>query len=424
MDVINEAWRPVKNLLGVQKVEDNVDYIMSDYVMRVNGATFNCLTGELVYGDLSREYLINNWYMFRDKETAQQISKKVRKIVFSLREAKKKQSTAYYTIYTTLECNANCFYCYEKKWEKSTMSVDTAKKVAEYILKDAGERDIAIEWFGGEPLCNIPAIDAIANSIPKMESAIVSNGLLVDDGVVKRAVEYWNLKKATISMDGVGDVYNKSKMFKTDAMNPYNVVMSNVGRLLDNGIDLTIRLLSGKHNIESIYELIDELTNRFMKYNNLTVEVLPLDQKNGGIGNQEKDELITYSKKSLRYREYPKSDSPTLPQRCRGNAVIFTPDGSIQVCPDDIEKNLVGDVNGDPKNNMQSIGEWRKYKADETERCINCSLFPSCRLLLNCPMIPLDWNPYECYYNKKHEVYLERLVRGYLERRGNYEGSI
>lgn len=424
MDVINEAWRPVRNLLGVQKIEEDVDYIMSDYIMKVNGATFNCLTGELVYGELSREYMINNWYMFRDKETAQQISKKVRSIVFSLREAKKKQSTAYYTIYTTLDCNANCFYCYEKQWNKSSMSVDTAKKVAEYILKDAGERDIAIEWFGGEPLCNIPAIDVVANVIPQMESAIVSNGLLFDDDVVKRAVEYWNLKKATISMDGVGEAYNKSKMFKDDTINPYEVVMSNIKRLLDCGIDLTIRLLSGKHNVKSIYELIDELTNRFLQYDNLAVEVLPLDKKNGGIDDQKKDELIAYSKKHLRYREYPKSDSPTLPQRCRGNAVIFTPDGNIQVCPDNIEKNLIGNVNISHKTNMLSIGEWRKYQADEIEDCINCSLFPSCRLLLKCPMVPLDWNPYECYYYKKHKAYLERLVWGYLERRDNYERSI
>ena len=61
-----------------------------------------------------------------------------------------------YVIFTTLDCNARCFYCYELKSKgKTPMSIETAEKVAKYIITHCPKgTEVSLDWFGGEPLFN------------------------------------------------------------------------------------------------------------------------------------------------------------------------------------------------------------------------------------------------------------------------------
>lgn len=48
-----------------------------------------------------------------------------------------------YTIFTTTDCNARCFYCYEKGIRRFTMTEATAADVAAYIIRSCGEKSNA-----------------------------------------------------------------------------------------------------------------------------------------------------------------------------------------------------------------------------------------------------------------------------------------
>lgn len=59
-----------------------------------------------------------------------------------------------YTIFTTTDCNARCFYCYEMGRSRIPMSAETAHKAAAYIAAHCGGEKVHLHWFGGEPLFN------------------------------------------------------------------------------------------------------------------------------------------------------------------------------------------------------------------------------------------------------------------------------
>jgi sulfatase maturation enzyme AslB (radical SAM superfamily) len=54
-----------------------------------------------------------------------------------------------FTIFTTMDCNARCFYCYEKGQPKISMTDEIAKDTADFILKTSSNTPVDIRWFGG-----------------------------------------------------------------------------------------------------------------------------------------------------------------------------------------------------------------------------------------------------------------------------------
>ena len=83
----------------------------------------------------------------------------VRLVLESLHQRPEHVTT--YHVFTTMDCNARCFYCYEKGRARPTMSVGTAHKTADYIVRHCGGNKVRLAWFGGEPLYNAQVIDLI-----------------------------------------------------------------------------------------------------------------------------------------------------------------------------------------------------------------------------------------------------------------------
>lgn len=173
-----------------------------------------------------------------------------------------------YTIFTTTDCNARCFYCYEMGRSRIPMSAETAHKAAAYIAAHCGGEKVHLHWFGGEPLFNKQVIDIICTDLTEKgivyESMMISNGYLFDGATVEQAVSHWKLKSVQITLDGTEEIYNRSKAFiYKDGQSPYQVVLANIQRLLDAGVSVHIRLNMDEHNADNLMELADELHERF-----------------------------------------------------------------------------------------------------------------------------------------------------------------
>ncbi|MEM2939677.1 MAG: 4Fe-4S cluster-binding domain-containing protein, partial [Candidatus Bathyarchaeia archaeon] len=74
-----------------------------------------------------------------------------------------------YVIVTTYNCNIECTYCYQRDIRiDSPMSIETANKVADFILSQRAEfntKDVHLTWYGGEPLLNMKAIVIIGERL-------------------------------------------------------------------------------------------------------------------------------------------------------------------------------------------------------------------------------------------------------------------
>ncbi len=161
-----------------------------------------------------------------------------------------------YTIFTTTDCNARCFYCFEKNAARIPMSPGSAEKTAGFIAGHCGGNEVSISWFGGEPLYNMEAIDIICRGLRErgipFNSKIVSNGYLFDREIIGRAKVDWELRSVQITLDGTEDVYNKAKAYIYKGVNAFRRVIGNIHLLLDAGIAVDIRLNIDTYNADNL----------------------------------------------------------------------------------------------------------------------------------------------------------------------------
>lgn len=184
------------------------------------------------------------------------------------------------TIAPTMECNARCYYCFEKGAKQGTMSIDTAEAVANFLIKNCTEKKLYIAWFGGEPLMASDIITYITKKILdaniELESTITTNGILINDDVIKN-IEFWKTKRVQITLDGIGDEYNKVKQYVIDVDNPFDRIIENIQLLIDNNICVHLRVNYLSTDYEKVKMCMDYLHDKFGKYDNLYLYGVPLD---------------------------------------------------------------------------------------------------------------------------------------------------
>ena len=159
--------------------------------------------------------------------------------------------TKLYRIWTTSGCNARCFYCFEKDIKVENLTDERADKVIEYITNNINEEDVVtIEWFGGEPLLNINAIEKITKAVKaecekknaKYNSLFISNGSLITPEIVDKMENEWNTKNIQITLDGSEEAYNKIKDYYNPEKHNFKNVVDNIMLFKDRKISVSIRL--------------------------------------------------------------------------------------------------------------------------------------------------------------------------------------
>ena len=328
-----------------------------------------------------------------------------------------------YTIFTTTDCNARCFYCYEMGRSRIPMSDETAHKAAAYIAAHCGGEKVHLHWFGGEPLFNKQVIDIICTDLTEKgivyESMIISNGYLFDGATVEQAVSHWKLKSVQITLDGTEKIYNRSKAFiYKDGKSPYQVVLANIQRLLDAGVSVHIRLNMDEHNADNLMELADELHERFGGKGKFSVYSHTLFEFAGNKANiraQEERRQLYQKQQRLRKKldDYGIGESYYLRQKLRirqcmadsGGSLTILPNGELGLCEHYSENNLVGHLDSEELDTavVQSFREcW-----EQTEDCKTCFYYPECIRLKKCAEYK------ECFPEMRDE-YREMLLGGML----------
>lgn len=334
-----------------------------------------------------------------------------------------------YTIYTTTDCNARCFYCYEMSGTRRTpMSADTASDVADFIINNCGSDPVHISWFGGEPLYNLSAIDIITEKLSENQiqfnSTMVSNGYLFDDDVVEKAKSNWNLNRVQITLDGTEDVYNRNKAYiYKDGISPFIKVTDNIERLLKSGIRVNIRLNMNLDNAPDLYKLIDFLDKRYSSDDKKILSVysaLITDSKTNLVVDkaavtQEQIKLNGYIE-SKGFLRSEKMSSKTKMNYCMADSdssVTITPEGKIGKCEHYFDSDFCGDIyNGIDKDKFKSWAEL----IPPIEECKTCPLYPKCQYPKCCPTKQHDCDEFDRQINMwkleksmryTHECYLQ-----------------
>ena len=295
-----------------------------------------------------------------------------------------------FTILPTSRCNARCFYCYEQGIPQKNMSRETAQSVADYIIRVSGGKKVRLGWFGGEPTLGADIISLICQRLREngvsYTSGIISNGLLLDDGMIHRAAEEWNLKHIQITLDGTEPVYQQVKNYKGNPVSPFRTVLEHIDAMLAQKLHVSIRINLGLHNVDDVRELITQLDRHFPERKYLTVYVHQIDNYYAVEDHIQLMEWTEALNRRLVKRSLQKL--PGLPQlrdhSCmadRADSVVINPDGQLGKCEHYVFEKLHGTIHSEEQD-KQLCSAWR-----ETVRfphCSSCPLYASCLRLKWC----------------------------------------
>ncbi len=375
---------------------------------------FHTLTCEMVLVDKGREDMSKDEYL-REHLFAVPESLNEKKLVEQYRALRKMVDTGdgedvstSYTIMTTTDCNARCFYCYEKGRSRIPMSEMTAMKVASLIERNYSKlpnakKEVGLRWFGGEPLYNCKVIDLICSQLDKssvpFKSNMISNGYLFDEDIVQRAVNFWKLQKVQITLDGTEAIYNRSKAFIYDgAASPYRRVVRNIGLLLDAGSKVSVRLNLGLHNADDLFALVRSLSDMYGNRNGFGCYAHVLFEESAGNGNvRQTDESrrLVYEKleqlESLMEDLGIRGKDASLPKEARqnwcmadnGKSLMIAPTGDIGLCEHYSEDHFISHIDSTDVVDEAMVAKFREQR-EEIGQCSNCPIYPQCIRLKMC----------------------------------------
>ncbi len=117
------------------------------------------------------------------------------------------------------DCNLRCKYCFADEGAyhnvREMMSLETAKKAIDFLLKNSGNRKVLeVDFFGGEPLMNLDVVkqtvyyakEEAAKLKKRFLFTTTTNGVLLDDDTIKFFNE--EMENVVLSLDGRKEVHD------------------------------------------------------------------------------------------------------------------------------------------------------------------------------------------------------------------------
>lgn len=251
-------------------------YIDSKNIV-MNMASMSCIQ----FNDLQFSSLKNNdlsVFSTEELETLKKLSfvgafTNERNFYNNLRKNTNRSNILGLSVLTTTNCNARCFYCYEKGLKSINMNEETIDKLCHFI-STYNPKKVIFGWFGGEPLVNTQPIDQLCEYCIKQqipyESTMISNGALIDK-YIDKIKGLWKIKRIQITLDGVGEKYNRTKNYLNASIDYFEKVIENIHKLLNNNILVSIRLNFNQDNYKDVLECIAFIHREFGNKENLKV---------------------------------------------------------------------------------------------------------------------------------------------------------
>lgn len=366
-----------------------------NYILEISGeyCVYNTLYGGIIVLDVdeyeilsngtavknsytdTEKFFIDNGFWIEDyvNETEQYL-----KVCKFMRERRHDYVNA--VIAVTTKCNARCFYCFEKGMIQKDMTIESANKVIAYLKSRYDiNKLLRITWYGGEPLMNQEIISYITKELRKVYSGysayMITNGLLFDDETIKKAVYDWKIGVVQITLDGTEEMYNLRKNYISCNESPFKKVISNIKKLTEYNVNVSIRLNIDDDNFSDVIQLLEFLRVEMAEIENLFIYPAVLTKNKFMSDSTPEERAMNYMERiftdfgdiidSERFIDAsPKVYACMLDDN---NAVSIGTDGNLYLCEHYIDKDKY------ICNEENSIN-----KPVITSECYNCKILPKC----------------------------------------------
>lgn len=349
--------------------------------------------------------LLERGYLYKDVYTEIFILKKLYKSTKKIINNKPKRIIFCPTYY----CNLNCVYCFEKGIN-STHSYFNDEKLNyffEFIKHNKLNID-SLELYGGEPLLSInqKIVEKVLTFAKnkKLNITIITNGTSLDDYLSLLRALRENIEMVQITLDGVRAINDKRRKFKTGE-GSFNIIIDNISKLLEIGINTNLRVNIDKKNVYNIPEFFEFIKSLGW------INKKNFDVKLALVRDHSKDESYFFPEKLLeiiiqQYNKNPELEKHfgfsafkqlrniigvlngienTTPRfiNCETNILellIFCPDGFIYTCPESIgiTKYAIGQFYPNFSYSNSVKNTWRTKNILSIKKCFNCKFAPIC----------------------------------------------
>lgn len=188
-------------------------------------------------------------------------------------------------IVPTIRCNLRCIYCHSEAasiTEGSQYDTDegTLKKTLEFIFKSPN-KDITIEFQGGEPLLNKPIIKKTLEYSEELNKkykknyklALVTNLIAMDEDFLNYLALHKDRISVCTSLDGPKEVHDMNRRFVNKDMGTYDYVTYWLKRFKEKGISIGLLMVTTKYSLPFWKEIVDE----YVKWGKGEIQLKPLD---------------------------------------------------------------------------------------------------------------------------------------------------
>lgn len=315
----------------------------------------------------------------------------------------------------TLECNAHCFYCFENGYRKGKMTIETADALIDFLAENWNGKKLGITWFGGEPLLAREIIDYVSSKLQERKinygCRITTNGSLFTKQLALKAKELWQVEKVQVTIDAVGDEYNRIKKYDKCYEDAFSTVIQNIETILWLGIHAKVRINFDPVEQNKALDVMNYLLERFEHSEYLKIYFAPIDADDEIVKNisNEFDEyeehpyisLIKFGRLHHLYRGFPDMEDDDSEEYEYDQHSILkklkiypSPINCYATCPNVFSIDPNGDIykchralgrkeyaSGNIKTGIEENNAYKFFCNTELtyDECKTCSILPICQ---------------------------------------------
>jgi len=306
-----------------------------------------------------------------------------KKVVFSNSEYR-------LTINPTLECNFNCWYCYEGHQE-GRMLQDVMEAVVNHIklkIEDKSLRFLQLDWFGGEPLLYFdevvyPLSKQIKQLVDEKQipfsNSATTNGYLINKERIDKFREI-GLNHFQITLDGNEATHNKIR-FEKNKEGSFKKIIENINLLAENAyFSVLLRINYTQKTLKDINEIIDLFSEKAKEKITVLFQQVWQDAIKEYVSVEENK--AEFEKRGFKIKKYETNSNFYVCYADKEQQAVINYDGKVHKCTarDFTEKNELGVLqqNGEIQWNIPKLSKRLAKATFENKYCLECNLLPVC----------------------------------------------
>ncbi len=347
------------------------------------------------------------------------------------------------TILPTFGCNLGCDYCFVGK-KKGAMDREKQDQIIEFVTERFSTQQfpsMTVDWFGGEPLLNLGAIEYLSRAFLDLCSRydtpytaqVITNGTMISD----RALEVMTnagVDRLQITLDGLREIHDQRRPSKLRVISSFEQTILGLGKVVGKFV-IRLRINVDKHNLPEAWQLLEFFKTQgwlgaetnFYPY---LARISPFTDACASVATEVctidefQETNIQWMKRLHEYGvpvafqglyQFPE---PKL-YNCGAignNGFIFNPNGEIHKCglAVDDSSEAIGKLGEELDANHANARKWKEWSPLDNPVCRSCEFLPSC--LGGCPRNQMQMREVQkkenCQYYQQHE---NRILATHLE---------